>query len=733
MNTKAPYIFLFTFLFALTAFSGNKRDSLRIAIETETDDIRRFHAMALLASEFMPANMDSVKVLLEAGSSLARADDHPKEKATWLNVSGNYNWYAGNIDSAIVNYHITYELESPDILNRKAAAATNLGSLYNMKGNNDSARFFNNKARELFIELDDQSGLAHVNRSLGIAYFRQNNYELALRHHLEAMEYQESVQDTFALIYTYDSMGNVLKNLNDKEQAEEYFIKAISFFQHFPKTPNIGSIYNNIATLYERYNNEYPDISIKYAKMGLETLEKFPNLQTEFSLNSNLGMFYYDKGDYDASHEWFEKAFTLDQQRVDPHLLTGQLYNYARLLVAENNFQDARKNLQKSIEIAQNVGAFSRQEAGYRELFRLDSLLGNYNAAIAHLQESNRFRDSIWQQDRADRISELRILHEIDQKDAENRMLRDANLLKEEVIKKQRHLLILGFSASALFVLLIILLWLSSKNISKKKEKIEAIHTQLLQKQSEIVNQNQLLDQKNQELEELNRTKDKLFSIISHDLKGPFNSLLGFLNILVEDSDQMDQAQRQEILKSLKYSSERTYDMLTNLLEWSTIQRGKMTNNPEQTFIRSLIDECVKMLDYDINKKQHEVVVDADHTLSANVDPQLLKSILINLVNNSVKFTHRGGLINIRSRRHTDNGSLSICISDNGIGIPAEHIASLFIIDSENQRPGTEREIGTGLGLITVKEIVNLMGGEITVESEPGSGSTFCITIPADN
>ena len=732
MKTQPLSVFFFSFLFAFTASADSYIDSLQVAIKTEKNDIHRFHAMALLAVDFMPAEMDSSKVLLEAGSSLAKAVNHPKEMAAWLNISGNFNWYTGNTDSAMVNYRIVYYMDSPEISSRKAAAAVNIASLYNSAGKKDSARYFHNRARDLFIELDDQAGLAHVNRSLGIAYFRQNNYELALRHYLEALEYQESVQDTFALIYTYDSMGNVLSNLGDFEKAEEYFKKAINLYEHFPKSPNIGSIYNNLATLYEKYSDEYPDIAIMNAKKGLETLEKHPSLSTELSLYSNLGMFYYDKGDYDASREWFEKSFEIDIKKSYPHLYAGQLYNYGRLLAATGNYREARNYFNESIEVAQKAGSFSRNKATYMDLFRLDSILGNYHAAIAHLQESYRFRDSIWQQDRADRISELRILHEIDQKEAENRMLREANLLKEEVIQKQRYLMILGFSASALFVLLIIILWLTSKNIKKKKEEIESIHQQLVQKQNEVVKQNELLDQKNQELEELNRTKDKLFSIISHDLKGPFNSLLGFLNILVEDSEQMDQAQRQEILRSLKYSSERTYDMLTNLLEWSTIQRGKMSNKPEPVFIRSLINECVKMLDYDINKKEHDIIVDADHTLSANVDPQLLKSILINLINNSVKFTHRGGHLTVKSRKLNDEGLLSVCVTDNGIGIPAEHIPSLFKIESEHRRPGTEREIGTGLGLITVKEIVNLMGGEISVETEPGTGSTFCITIPAN-
>jgi signal transduction histidine kinase len=730
MKIKYPSLFIFLLFFSLTASADNYIDSLRIAKKTETDEISRYHAMTLLAGEIMPANMDSAKVFLESASMLANAVDHPQEMTAWLNISGNYNWYTGNIDSAIVNYNMTYRLESPDILDRRAAAAVNLGALYNAKGMLDDARYFHNKAREFFIELDDQAGLAHVNRSLGVAYFRQNNYELALRHHLEAMEYQESVQDTFALVYAYDSMGNVLKNLNDNEQAEEYFIKAISFFEDFPKTPNIGSVYNNLATFYEGYSDEYPDISIKYAKMGLETLEKYPNLQTEFSLYSNLGMFYYDKGDYATSREWFEKAFALDQQRVDPYLVSGQLYNYARLLVGERKYQEARRQFQESIEIAQNVRSFSRQEAGYRELFRLDSLLGNYNTAIAHLQESNRFRDSIWQQDRADRISELRILHEIDQKEAENAMLRESNLLKEEVISKQRHLMLLGFSAITLLVLLIASLLVSKKRIQSKKHELEIMHAKLKEKQTEVLRQNELLDKKNQELEVLNQTKDKFFSIISHDLKGPFNSLLGFLNILVENSDEMDQAQRHEILKSLKYSSERTYDMLTNLLEWSTIQRGKMTNNPEQTFIRSLIDECLLMLDHDMNKKDHAVVIEADHTLSANIDLKLLKSIMINLINNAIKFTHRGGLLNISAKKSSKKNTLVICVKDNGIGIPADQISSLFQLGSGYRRQGTEREMGTGLGLITIKEIVSLMDGDISIESEPGKGSTFCITIP---
>lgn len=362
MKTNPLLIFFFCFVLGLPALADERVDSLRNVINTTDNEISRMHAQTLLAVEYMPADMNTARELLEAASALATAVDHPAEMAAWLNISGNYNWFSGNRDSAMVNYRITYSLEALSALNRKAAAAVNMGILFNSAGKIDSARFYKTKAREMFIELDDSAGIAHTNRSLGVFYFFQNNYELSLRHHLEALKYHESVQDTFALIYGYDSMGNVLSNLSQFEEAENYLQKAIHLSEHYPVTPNMGSIYNNLSTLHEKWGVNHPEKSIEYAQKGLEALKKHPNASTELSLYANLGVYYLSKQDYKQSSEWFAKAFDADAFGRDTHLHAGLLMNYGRLLAATGDYAGARRYLEQTIDLSNEISFFLVQK-----------------------------------------------------------------------------------------------------------------------------------------------------------------------------------------------------------------------------------------------------------------------------------------------------------------------------------------------------------------------------------
>lgn len=725
-------IFILTLLilgFSFKAGSDNYADSLSQVIHSsKKSELDKMHAMTLLAAELTPLDMDSAKVLLERSSELAHFYDYPVERTAWLVISGNYNWYNRDIDSAKVNYHIVYALDEPGILNRRGAAAINLASLYNRQIETDSAMYFYNSAIAIFTELEDEAGKAHANHSLGIFYNRQNNYELALRHLHNSLDYREKNGDPFHLIHTFVAIGNVYLSLDRKEKALEYYNKGLKLTEELPNHPSASTICNNLVSY---YTNHAPDHELAkyYAEKGIQIAFDGNRTEDLYSIYNNLGILYTDKGMYQEAIKWFEKANELEDLAT-PQLKAASKYNQGRLYNQLHQYQKARSLLREAIDYSNISGSRKWLSFAHSELFKIDSITGNYLQAISHLQESTRQRDSIWQKDRMDRINELEIIYEIDKKEAENRLLRESNVLKERVIRNQRTLVILSISSSLLLMLFLVSIWFSRRRIQHQKKELELLHQNILEQKQEITAKNELLDQKNRELEELIVTKDKFFSIISHDLKGPFNSLLGFLNILVEDGNSIDEEKRDMIIRNLQQNSKRTFEMLSNLLEWSNIQRKRIENNPEQTFIRSLIQECLVILNYSIEKKEHEVINEVDHLLAVMVDPRMLRSVLINLINNAVKFTYRSGKITITAKMDNESERLEICVSDNGMGIPEDKIDTLFNLGSGYRQPGTEKETGTGLGLITIKELVDLMGGHIEVTSKPEEGSSFCIILP---
>ncbi len=731
MTTKN--ILILTVLILGFTFKGgadNYADSLYQVIHSpKKSELEKMHAMTLLSAELIPMDMDSARVLLEQSSILAHLDDYPVERAAWLAISGNYNWYNRNTDSAMVNYHIVYAMDEPGILDRRGASAINLAALYNRKVETDSAMYFYNSAISIFTDLEDDGGLAHANYSLGIFYNRRNNYELALRHMLNALEYREKDANSFHLIHTYVTLGNVYLSLAKEEKVLEYYKKGLKLSEELPNHPMVSSIYNNLVSY---YTNHVPDHELAkyYAERGIQIAIEANRTEILYSIYSNLGILYTDTGMYEEAIKWFEKANELEDL-AEPELKAASKFNQGRLYNQLRQYQQARSLLHEAIDYSNIAGSRKWLSFAHNELFMIDSITGNYLQAISHLQESVRQRDSIWQKERMDRINELEIIYEIDKKESENRLLRESNILKEQVIRNQRTLVVLSISSTLLLMLFLVNLWISRRRIQNQKKELELLHQDILDKQKEIAQNNELLNQKNKDLERLNLTKDKFFSIISHDLRSPFNSLLGFLNILVEEGDNMDNEKKKLIIQNLQQNCARTYDLLTNLLEWSTIQRNRLENKPEQTFIRNLIQECLALLKYSIEKKEHEVVNEADHILAVMIDPRLIKSVLINLINNAVKFTCRGGKITIQATMVKEDKYLKISIADNGTGIPADKIGSLFELESDYRQKGTDKEAGTGLGLVTVKELVRLMGGSIEVASTIDMGSTFTIIVPA--
>lgn len=227
---------------------------------------------------------------------------------------------------------------------------------------------------------------------------------------------------------------------------------------------------------------------------------------------------------------------------------------------------------------------------------------------------------------------------------------------------------------------------------------------------------------------ELNLTKDKLFSIISHDLKSPFSSIIGFSELLVERLKTGDTKSAGEFARIVLESSWQAMDLLNNLIEWSRVQTGRISFNPGPVNMTSLINDVTVLLSAAAKQKSIEISIETQGNPEIYADKSLLSTVLRNLISNSVKFTNPGGRILVHASGEKDK--MVLTVSDNGIGMSRESIENLFNIESNRSTPGTRNETGTGLGMIICREFVLRHGGNIDVESEPGKGSIFRITIP---
>ncbi|MBE0650414.1 MAG: PAS domain S-box protein [Bacteroidales bacterium] len=230
-------------------------------------------------------------------------------------------------------------------------------------------------------------------------------------------------------------------------------------------------------------------------------------------------------------------------------------------------------------------------------------------------------------------------------------------------------------------------------------------------------------------LRELNASKDKFFSIIAHDLKNPFNAIIGFSDLLAEKIKDKDYDGIEELTDLIQKSSERTFALLMNLLEWARSQTGRVKFEPEMLNVNHMIKESTEALQDIAAHKSIDITVKTHEGDTVFADRDMTSTILRNLVSNALKFTGVGGKIDISAVR--ENGHVLMKVKDNGVGIDKENQDKLFRIDESYSNPGTLNEKGTGLGLLICKEFIEKNGGSIWVESEPGKGSTFNFTLPS--
>jgi PAS domain S-box-containing protein len=265
-------------------------------------------------------------------------------------------------------------------------------------------------------------------------------------------------------------------------------------------------------------------------------------------------------------------------------------------------------------------------------------------------------------------------------------------------------------------------------NYKGKKVRVTAIRDISERKKAE-----ETLKKSEEKLRESNNTKDKFFAIIAHDLRSPFNSMLGFSDILLKDFDNYTTEEKKKFIGIINQQLNKTFNLIENLLLWSRIHSETIDFSPELLNLYSLSNETLSLLNQSAKNKSIELIIEIDENLDIEADKYMLSTIIRNLISNAIKFTDKGGKVSIdtnRMRNEQKEEFVEITITDNGVGIPKEIQSKLFDIGESTSAPGTENESGTGLGLILCKEFVEKHGGKIWLESEIEKGSKFCFTIP---
>jgi len=274
-------------------------------------------------------------------------------------------------------------------------------------------------------------------------------------------------------------------------------------------------------------------------------------------------------------------------------------------------------------------------------------------------------------------------------------------------------------------------LWESAVIFPLKNDRNEVInYIGILEDISEQKLMQELLEQNEQKLKENNKTKDKFFSIIAHDLKNPFGAILSLSELLDQNFSKYDDLKKKKIIHTISEGAKNTYSLLENLLTWARSQKGDIKFDSKILSLNKLISDNINLLTDMTAKKNIKVIFEPKDDIDVFADFNMINFILRNLLTNAVKFTPQCGEIKFTTEKIKKN--IRFCIEDNGIGMNPEQLNSLFKVDQISSAKGTDNEPGTGLGLVLCKDFIDFHKGKIYAKSSIGKGSTFCVEIPTD-
>ena len=572
-----------------------------------------------------------------------------------------------------------------------------------------------NQALELARKYKSKKDIAMSLYRVGRVQYFLSNYDKSINYYMESLNILEEIGDKKAISKLYNNIGGIYLHLADYDKALEYLQKGWNIAEKIGYKELMYKLSNNLGIAYMKLANY--DKALEYYKRTLKNCIEVGNTKIMGPCLNNIGMVYWYLEDYHKALEYYLKSVKISEKIRDKWSISNVSRNIGEVYIKLHDYNNSFLYLNQGLKIAQEIDSKHLIKDCDVTLSELYYAKGDYKKAYEYHKLYSDIKDSIFSEEIGKNIAEMEVKFQTFRKEKEIEILKNENEINVLKLKKQniqRNSLIIG----SLFIILLIII-LYNRYLLKKKTN----------KQLEIAIQK--ISKSEADLKESNATKDKFFTIISHDLKGPFSSLLGFSDILVTEAEKYDRDAIVEFSKIINASSHHLFDLVQNLLLWAGSQSGKLQNNPERVNLRELCIKNISVLKNSAEEKNIALNQEIPENQYVYVDRNIASTVIRNLISNAIKFTNSGGTVSITSVEK-DN-LIEISVIDTGIGISEENRKKLFRIDAHYSTDGTFAEKGTGLGLITCKEFIEKSGGEIWIEGEQGKGSTFKFTLPISN
>jgi signal transduction histidine kinase/Flp pilus assembly protein TadD len=640
--------------------------------------------------------MCTVRVSAQSPDALRKAlerADTDSLQITALQDLANYYRYS-NTDSAkfFASQGLTYARET-GYRYGEAVMLNSLGQVNERHGNLDHAKNYYLQALAIFNELGNKKAIAGTTNGLGVIAGRTGKYDEATKYFLEALAMFEEIGNKQGIIQSHIKLGVVSDHLGNLDEALTYYLKAEKLNGDDSSSSAFLTLMNNIGIIYGKRNDLAT--AIMYFRRGLRASDPLKDTGIHIALLGSLGLAYEKSGVEDSAWFYQQQALSMARQSNLPEEEARALVNLAALVVKTDPSQSLAL-LNEALAISERIQQLKLKTEIYEAMIVLYKERNDYQLALAVSEKRQLLKDSLFSLEKSREIANLHAMQEIARQENEIRSL----ALQNEKSIFQRNLMI----AVALGAIAMIgIVWFYNTRIS-------TLNTQLLAKQTELKNSNTL--------------KDKLFSILGHDLRAPLNRVIGLLNMLAVKRPDDEET---PIIEKLRLQSQNTLETLDNLLLWGQTQLKGIRLNPQEIKVKEQVSKSILLSADYATQKNVQLQDNVPANLQIHADPSHFDFVVRNLLSNAIKFSHSGGTVSIGAVPFADR-EVIFSIRDNGVGIHPDLQNKIFTSGTESLQ-GTWNEKGTGIGLMLCREYIAENGGRLWLESKEGKGSTFFFSL----
>lgn len=690
-------------------------DSLRhVVLSPDTKDTTRVMALAGMAWEYKNRNTDPDSILFYAnkGLSLAESIKFKKGIALCRMHTGMAYVLLNDYPRAVEELNRALEFYEHQPAGRELNELYhNLGLNYYMQTQFEPAIKYFRLSEDVAEKIANDSRSARAAFYLGDIYNDMGNFPDALKKYLKALELYEKTGNDGSASNCLTNIATVYAQLKDFDQARVYIGKSLEKFSHSSNPQEIYQNYANIGIVYSLMK-EY-DSALHLFDKGILLTDSTGDDYWKTVFLVNKAEVYTSSGKPDLAVAAYKQVLERNRKEQEINFEISAHSGLGRILYEKGRKSEGIDHLLKGYELMQKNGLLRNAMETSKDLSAIFEKEGNFKKALEYQRIFDVYEDSISSETTQKKMQQLQFDYELEKKQNEIERLNKTREIQKERADRQRLTNWSLVAALALLVMIVVLMYRNS--LRNKRNRLE-----LLKRKRET-------EQQAARLEQLNNFKDKTFSVLSHDLRGPINSITATMRML--SNNEITQEEYATLLPEINNQLNYLNMLLDNVLLWakSYIQEEKAVQ-PANTNLSELVEKKITRLKEAAERKKITLRNTVIPGTTAWCDGEQINIVLRNLVMNAIKYTRSGGTITISGGATGNN--VGISIADTGVGMTETQLSNLFSPNSGRSTYGTEGERGIGLGLLLCMEFIKINNGTITATSEPGKGSTFTITLP---